>query len=370
MKKLLFPLALCFVYQLTFSQATINIDIQGSHPYKKAYLKIGYGSFPQLADSAMFKNGKASFVLADSIRERHPNFASISLIDDKGSNIQLFVENYMRPGKREAGIYPADTIINITGLYDASKRIQLYQISKYSEGDVYFANLNAKLFSTTDTSRSKMDSLKNYIVAYPRSQILLQKVWQNRRAYSYDLLHGILVSFSPEMLDTELGSKLLIFEQNKKSEEDNAEYTNLLLLDKDGKEFPIFDELKEANLIVFWASWCVPCRAEIPTLVKLYDQVKSSHPDFQITHISVDEKKDAWLKADAKVALPWRSLWTPKVETVSGAYNYSLPSNFLITKDKRIHRIDIRDIEGVQEIFKALGMENEKFEYPTISVSH
>lgn len=48
-------------------------------------------------------------------------------------------------------------------------------------------------------------------------------------------------------------------------------------------------------LIDFWASWCGPCRAGNPMLVNLYNKYKAM--GFEIFGISVDTKKNDWIKA-------------------------------------------------------------------------
>lgn len=58
-------------------------------------------------------------------------------------------------------------------------------------------------------------------------------------------------------------------------------------------------------LIDFWASWCVPCRKEIPNLKKLYTQYADK--GFQIVSISIDRDAKAWEKASAEEQLPWLS---------------------------------------------------------------
>jgi peroxiredoxin len=56
-------------------------------------------------------------------------------------------------------------------------------------------------------------------------------------------------------------------------------------------------------LIDFWASWCGPCRAENPNVVAMYDRFKDK--GFEILGVSVDDDREAWLKAVDEDDLTW-----------------------------------------------------------------
>ena len=74
--------------------------------------------------------------------------------------------------------------------------------------------------------------------------------------------------------------------------------------DKSGKEVALstLRQGKKYVLIDFWASWCNPCRKEIPNLKKLYAQY--SEKGFEIVSISIDQKKADWEKALKEEGLP------------------------------------------------------------------
>ncbi|WP_430810931.1 MULTISPECIES: redoxin domain-containing protein [unclassified Carboxylicivirga] len=96
-------------------------------------------------------------------------------------------------------------------------------------------------------------------------------------------------------------------------------------------------------LLDFWASWCGPCRRENPNVVKLYDEFKDK--GFDILGISLDQKKDAWLKAIEDDQLTWNHVsdlkgWqneVAKMYAVSG-----IPHTILLDKEGRIIAKNLR----------------------------
>ncbi|MDE6065667.1 MAG: TlpA family protein disulfide reductase [Duncaniella sp.] len=116
----------------------------------------------------------------------------------------------------------------------------------------------------------------------------------------------------------------------------------------DGKPVSISSFKGKVLIVDFWASWCGPCRAEIPSLKKIYDEFKDNDR-VAFLSISIDSDKDAWLKAVKKEAMPWEQLLAPNAgQQALKTYQISgIPHIICIAEDGTIFRKGIRG-DGVR----------------------
>ena len=97
------------------------------------------------------------------------------------------------------------------------------------------------------------------------------------------------------------------------------------------------DPANKCVLVDFWASWCPPCRAEIPNLVTAYKEFHSK--GFEIYAVSLDKNRKAWLDGIKMFKMDWPQVGTLKFWESAAAETYgvrSIPSNVLIGPDGTI----------------------------------
>ncbi|MCV9929797.1 AhpC/TSA family protein [Flavobacterium sp. LS1R49] len=101
--------------------------------------------------------------------------------------------------------------------------------------------------------------------------------------------------------------------------------------DAEEKSVRLSENLKGYTLIDFWASWCGPCRKENPNIVAAYKQYHDK--GFNIIGISLDKKKESWVKGIKDDDLNWLHIsdlkfWNSEIAKLYGVR--AIPANYLV----------------------------------------
>lgn len=117
----------------------------------------------------------------------------------------------------------------------------------------------------------------------------------------------------------------------------NAKPANLdfSLPDLDGKNVKLSDFKGKVILLNFWATWCGPCKAEIPGFVELQEKHKN---DLVVVGFSVDDPVDKAKAFAAEYKINYPVLLGLGRDEVQEAYGpiWGIPTSFLISRDAKV----------------------------------
>lgn len=188
---------------------------------------------------------------------------------------------------------------------------------------------------------SKRSIIVNFLKQHKRSYVSLYLVqeyknlfkWSGKSDELIDAYHGLAseVKSSPRgaCVARYLGLEgdLRIGAQIKEINEKNPSGQYVSLTSLKGKYV----------LIDFWASWCAPCRKEIPELKRMYQKFKDK--GFTILSVSIDDDREKWIAAVNEEKMGW-----PNVSDLKGSdglaantFNiHAIPQNILVDPSGKI----------------------------------
>ena len=124
-----------------------------------------------------------------------------------------------------------------------------------------------------------------------------------------------------------------------------TKFKDMTMNDMDGKEVTLSQWVGHGQyvLVDFWASWCGPCRQEMPNVVVNYEKYHAK--GFEIVGVSFDQNKEPWVKAVQTMGLRWPQMSDLKGWQCAASDLYgirSIPASVLIDPQGTIIALDLR----------------------------
>lgn len=121
-----------------------------------------------------------------------------------------------------------------------------------------------------------------------------------------------------------------------------------------GKKMNVQNFKGKVLVLDFWASWCGPCRQEVPNLKKAYEEFKNKNVEF--LSVSVDAKKEDWIRALKEENMPWPQAQAPNGgRQVMDTYQFSgIPFILVIDQNGYLYRKNVRGQQIQEAIYECL----------------
>lgn len=338
-----------FAQEYTLNGKVNNPVYNGSKVYLQAIEKGDKIYSPKTLDSTIVTNGSFSFRdAAETVDIR-----IVSLSPSEKANKLLGAIFIAEPGKIDITL---DSIAIVNGSVENEKhkiftedQRKIYDQMKSVQKEAILLQADGKL------TEEKAAELENKFIAYQQqlSNISFEYIKNNINSRVGEFYFIALAeSFLPEQLITLYNLSGKEFQESAPVKNMMAElapltaepynggqFKDVELSTPDGKKASVSDYVGKGKVVLidFWASWCSPCRKDMPRLVELYKEYKDK--DFEILGISLDENLSSWVRAIESMKITWPNLsdlggWRSKAARIYEVK--SIPQSFLVDKKGNI----------------------------------
>lgn len=348
MKKYLHFLFLSFLTLSIYAQQEYKGRLTIYFPNKSIEGSVVLYSYNTPIDSALVKDGKYTYRYTHTKDET--NMAISPYFCPKGGKYQDISVRNPYINARYVGIYldNKDIVIRVdsfisknsswVGTIGGSVETDLsFQLMSPMLELKYCPRMHASLYrATLQSPINNFDIIRDN----PSSMIVLSNINSERNYYTLDSLSLAYSLFDKSVQQSEKGKSLKSFIENQKKFTSVGLSKSFQFYDVQGKSynFEQFIDKKKIGLMVFWASWCGPCIAEIPVLAELYKKYKDK---VAFVSLTVDKDREKWMKALKAHPMDWLTLSgfskDGKKNTTNEIFDPSwIPCFLLVDKDGQI----------------------------------
>lgn len=340
------------VFSLDYAQRVPDkkLLIAPAKEYEQLTLEVNSRSGIARFQATRRTDGVWQFMIPDSMYERH------SWMRLSGSNHSL--TNYIQIAK-EANVYfgnysfvPDEVRIlnyistdSITlpvlkngAVIEENRRMDYYQTDNQDEEfEAYTALLKSPVMVGT-------------IMPYRDTHVAVSRIYLSMQSMGKDELSAVFDCLSDRQKQSLLGKEIEHYLA--------MNFPSLQLPSaSNGVLRPVIAAPGKFTLVIFSASWCTPCRKEIPLLKEIY---KDLHPQgLDMVYIAMDEPETTkdWMQLMKEKSIPWNSfIAATYLEKVRALFPHmAYPTSFLVLPDGTFSRIEIRQEQERERLYSTVA---------------
>lgn len=349
MRKLIYLLAAVSLTILSCTSGdkyVVTGKIEGSYDGDKVYMMNRVNREFVNTDSTVIKNGEFQFKGTQTT----PVNRYLAWTD--GENDPVYVDFFLENGKIDINLTedPSTTTIKGTPTNNAyqSFKNELATVnqkmqaiySSLSDASAGQEQRDAKMKEMENAETEMVGIIKNNISKNAQTPLGAMLLNQYNYYMEYDEVEKLIAEIPANIQEGDENlTKLKERVEISKNTVLGKKFVDLEMLTPDGNPVKLSDYAGKGKIVLidFWASWCGPCRREMPRLVEAYAKYKDK--GFEIVGVSFDRDGESWKKGIEQLDITWPQMSDLKYWESEGAKVYairSIPHVVLLDKDGTI----------------------------------
>lgn len=311
-------------------------------------------------DTAIIANGTFTFEgVQDSAVNRYLTYA-------KGDD-RLMTDFFLENGKINVNLNKENATATGTVNNDAYQEFKTQRNAINSKEQAIYDSMSdstltdeqkeAKTKEMNDLENQMFSAIKTTIEKNITNPVGIFMLGQYNYFMDYTDLEPLLAKVPANYQNNETVLRVQDLVKTAKATAVGQKFVDFEMLTPDGKPVKLSDYAGKGKVVLvdFWASWCGPCRREMPNLVEVYAKHKGKN--FEIVGVSLDQDSKSWQNALEKLNMTWPQMSDLKYWNSEGAKLYavrSIPHTVLIAGDGTILARGLHGEELQTQVAEAL----------------